>query len=236
MKANLGRNDRRGDRLHPSRFSRLYWHLVALRRIYQQFAQQYVTEFSNGVLLDYGCGNSPYRPLLEPLLHEYLGADLVGNDLADLHFEADGVLPIEDHSVHFVLSSQVLEHVVDPAHYLQESRRVLKSDGLLLLSTHGVWKYHPDPTDFWRWTSAGLKRLIEQEDFEIVDFAGIMGPIATSIQLFQDATQHLCPRMIRPLFFATCQIAMQLGDWMTDSQTISSDACVYFVVARKRPS
>jgi len=29
----------------------------------------------------------------------------------------------------------------------------------VLASTHGVMPYHPSPTDYWRWTHAGLEKL-----------------------------------------------------------------------------
>ena len=28
------------------------------------------------------------------------------------------------------------------------------------VSTHGVISYHPSPTDYWRWTHAGLEKLL----------------------------------------------------------------------------
>ena len=44
-----------------------------------------------------------------------------------------------------------------PARYLAECFRVLRPGGRLLLSTHGMFVYHPDPDDYWRWTCAGLR-------------------------------------------------------------------------------
>ncbi len=59
-----------------------------------------------------------------------------------------------------MLSTQVLEHVTDPRLYLAECHRVLRPGGPLLLSTHGIMVYHPDPVDYWRWTGAGLQRAV----------------------------------------------------------------------------
>ncbi len=44
-----------------------------------------------------------------------------------------------------------------PGLYLSECFRVLRPGGQLLLSTHGVFPYHPDPVDLWRWTCEGLR-------------------------------------------------------------------------------
>ena len=37
--------------------------------------------------------------------------------------------------------------------------RVSVSAARVLASTHGVMAYHPSPTDYWRWTHAGLEKL-----------------------------------------------------------------------------
>lgn len=43
-------------------------------------------------------------------------------------------LPIEDKSMDFVICTEVLEHVIDPTTVLNELRRVLKDDGLIITS------------------------------------------------------------------------------------------------------
>ena len=67
--------------------------------------------------------------------------------------------------------------------YLSEFNRLLKPDGLLLLSTHGTWQYHSSPIDIQRWTSYGLKKLIEKYNFQIIDFVPVLGQLAITSQL-----------------------------------------------------
>jgi hypothetical protein len=38
----------------------------------------------------------------------------------------------------------------------------VRSGGRVLASTHGVQVYHPSPSDYWRWTHTGLRRLFER--------------------------------------------------------------------------
>lgn len=223
----------RGDRLRPSRWSRLYWHLTALRAEYEACVAEYPGT-AGGTLVDYGCGNMPYRSLFPG--QAYIGADFPGNEMADVFVAADGTLPLPDGSASIVLSSQVLEHVADVPRYLAESWRVLRNDGLLLLSTHGMWKYHPDPYDFWRWTSAGLRRVLEDGGFEVLRFRGVMGLEATALQLWQDAVAPRLPRLIRPCFYRYCQGRIARADRRATSEARARDACVFMVVARKRPA
>ena len=122
----------------------------------------------------------PYRPLVETLGPKYVGCDFETNTEADEALANIGMLPLSTSSADLILSTQVLEHVVDPGRYLREANRVLRSGGVLILSTHGVWKYHPDPTDFWRWTCDGLKRVIKENGFQLEEFSGVLGPPATA--------------------------------------------------------
>ena len=110
----------------------------------------------DGRVLDYGCAEMPYRSLF-PRTIEFVGADLPGNPHASVALNPDGSLPVADASFDAILSTQVLEHVEDPVLYLAECSRVLRPGGRMLLSTHGIFVYHPDPVDLWRWTCEGLR-------------------------------------------------------------------------------
>jgi SAM-dependent methyltransferase len=45
-----------------------------------------------------------------------------------------------------------MKHLRDPARALEQIRSVLKPGGVLLASTPFIVPYHPDPTDYWRFT------------------------------------------------------------------------------------
>ncbi len=230
-----GHNPIRGDRFRRPRWDRLYWHLRCLRREIETIRDQYLTT-NRGRLVDFGNGNMPYRPLLEPYVEQYQGADLTGSPLAEIAVNEQGrVEGLADASSDFVLSNQVLEHVPDPASYLSDSeaRRLLKPAGLLFLSTHGTWRYHPDPNDYWRWTSDGLSKITREQGFEISSFRGVMGPMATAIQLFLDGSLGYLPRPLQPVYTYPLQCLMQLADAITPRKTIDQDACVYILVARR---
>jgi SAM-dependent methyltransferase len=111
-------------------------------------------------LLDVGCGVKPYAHLFDGAVAEYIGVDS-GNPMADLEGTAEE-LPVPDESFELVLCTQTLEHANDPARVVRELRRVVAPGGRVLLSTHGVQVYHPNPDDLWRWTHAGLERLFRE--------------------------------------------------------------------------
>jgi SAM-dependent methyltransferase len=184
-------------------------------------------------VLDYGCAEGPYRDFFAPQV-EYLGADLPGNPVAAIELEGDGRVPIPDESVDAVLSTQVLEHTLDPELYLRECSRVLRPGGRLLLSTHGIMVYHPDPVDLWRWTCAGLERAVSEAGFEVVRFGGVMGLAATGIQLFQDAVYYRLPKPLRALLALCAQGLISIADRIESPESKSRNALVFALVAEKR--
>jgi SAM-dependent methyltransferase len=105
-------------------------------------------------VLDVGCGDRPYAELFPGAT----GFDVPGNPHADLHGSLEAI-PVEDASFDVVLCLQVLEHVPDPAAAVHELRRVVRPGGRVLASTHGIYPFHPNPDDLWRWTHQGLERL-----------------------------------------------------------------------------
>ncbi|HJS49776.1 MAG TPA: class I SAM-dependent methyltransferase [Gaiellaceae bacterium] len=109
-------------------------------------------------VLDVGCGTKPYEPLFGPYATSFVGVDAADNPRAELRGSVEA-LPVEDRSVDVVLCNQVLEHCDDPAQAVRELMRVTVPGGRVLASTHGVMPYHPSPTDYWRWTHAGLEKL-----------------------------------------------------------------------------
>lgn len=228
----LNLTDNARERLFPPRTYGRYYIARLMREQFERIARERVTLIKDAVLVDYGCGDMPYRPLIEPLVKRYIGVDLPTNPLADAHLSPEGAAPVEDASVDVVLSSQVLEHVDDPARYLAECRRMLRPGGLLVLSTHGLWVYHPHPADWWRWTGDGLRRIIQQAGFEVIEFHGLMGLAAAGVQLLQDGLVRKLPRRLRSLAVLPMQALAELADRLHTADERRKDACVYMIVAR----
>ncbi len=157
------------------RKSRITYHVrAALSAWLQSEATRASDDLSRYRVLDVGCGGKPYLPYFEPYADAYVGVD-VGNPAADIEGSVEA-LPVDDGSFDLVLCTQVLEHVDDPAQAVRELHRVTAPGGRVLASTHGVQVYHPSPTDYWRWTHAGLERLFTQSaDWSAVDVTPVGG-------------------------------------------------------------
>jgi SAM-dependent methyltransferase len=183
-------------------------------------------------VLDYGCAEQPYRRWFGATV-QFVGADLPGNPAADVTIAPDGTLPLDGDTFDAVLSTQVLEHVSDPAAYLDECLRVLRPGGRLLLSTHGLMLYHPDPVDYWRWTGAGLERMLRSAGFEIVHTEGIVGLRAVGLQFVQDSIYFRVPRRLRAPLAAAFQGVIALTDRSRPAGGDDGNALVWAIVAEK---
>jgi len=220
----------RADRTEPKRSSRNRQCLVSLLRKLKEVID---SPFLHGnSILDYGCGDRPYESLFATKYKNYVAADIAGNSKANIVIKASGQIPADDETFDCVLSSQVLEHVVDPQTYLGEAYRVLKQGGTLIVSTHGIWPYHPDPTDFWRWTIDGIQREIRRAGFEVLMVKGVFGLESTALQLWQDATFERLPRLIQPLYTWIFQSVIGFIESRHPDKT-SDNASVYIVLARR---
>lgn len=183
------------DWLYPKRWHPYYYVLSGLTTRIKQFSIDYISKMTDPVLLDMGCGETPYRPILEPIISKYVGVDIADNQQADIHISSDGQVPLRDSCADIVLSTQVLEHVASPSNYLSECYRLLKPGGLIILSTHGYWCYHPVPTDFWRWTGPGLNKVVQEAGFQIIECQGIMSLASSAMQLLQFSTEEKAPKL-----------------------------------------
>jgi SAM-dependent methyltransferase len=104
---------------------------------------------------------------------EYIGIEIDDEDRKN-HTHADvlydgKVMPFEDKSFDSALSSEVLEHVFNPDTLLKEVNRVMKMDGIFLMTTPFFWEEHGQPYDYARYTSFGLEYILDKNGFEVVE-------------------------------------------------------------------
>lgn len=135
--------------------------------------------FVRGVYADQSNSTS-VRQALDPLLRDLgdgRGLNVGGGPVrldprlvhVDLFLEApvDCVaraekLPFADGSFDLVVSQETVEHVPDPFAAVEEMARVTRPGGRIYLQVPFVIGYHPGPEDYWRFTRAGVRTLLER--------------------------------------------------------------------------
>ncbi|HKP31957.1 MAG TPA: class I SAM-dependent methyltransferase, partial [Chitinophagaceae bacterium] len=86
----------------------------------------------------------------------------------DVYFDGKH-LPFPDGHFDSLFCSEVLEHIFDPDDALTEMHRVLKPGATALFTVPFCWNEHEVPYDYARYSSFGVKHLIEKNGFEVVE-------------------------------------------------------------------
>jgi SAM-dependent methyltransferase len=123
-------------------------------------------------VLDAGAGENKYKHRFAR--QRYCGVDLaVGDakwDYSRLDALADlGALPFRDGTFDAALNIVTLEHLAEPAQALAEIARVLARGAPLVVAAPQDWETHQAPHDYFRYTRYGLRRLLEQAGFEVIE-------------------------------------------------------------------
>jgi len=117
-----------------------------------------------GPIVEIGSRYSPGYERLADRRHFFQGKELIGCDLRP----GPGVDRVEDaESLTFaddfagtILLLETIEHLKNPDRALQEARRVLRSDGVMMISVPFSYRLHGFPTDYRRLTSSGLHEIL----------------------------------------------------------------------------
>jgi len=138
-----------------------------------------------GITLDVGCGSKPYECLYGASEYVGLEYDTPQNRLSKKaeHFYDGETFPFEDSEFDSVVANEVFEHVFNPDRFLDEVSRVLRPGGMVLMTIPFVWDEHEQPHDFARYSSFGIRSLLERHGFEMIEQRKSMDDVRVIFQL-----------------------------------------------------
>jgi SAM-dependent methyltransferase len=144
-----------------------------------------LSSFINGIVLDAGCGQKPYESLFG--CDQYVGLELDTpetrqNNKVDLFYDGKHI-PKEDDYFDSIVMFEVFEHVFNPDEFMAELYRVLKPGGVMLMTVPFVWEEHTQPYDYARYSSFGIKSILEKRGFEILEQKKTLSDIRILFQL-----------------------------------------------------
>jgi SAM-dependent methyltransferase len=117
-----------------------------------------------GKVLDIGCGNSPFKFLLNKSKTDYTGIDIENAAKFD-YYNPDKVvfdgehIPFADESFDNVILTEVLEHIENPEKIIGEMYRVLKPGGEAAVTVPWSARVHFMPYDYCRYTPFKFEKL-----------------------------------------------------------------------------
>lgn len=217
----------RRQRFHPGRLGWLVNPFYFARRGLRDGLGEFFPRLT-GRILDVGCGSKPYRELIPA--RDYVGMEIDTPDTraghtAEVYY--DGVnFPLGNAEFDGVLCSQVFEHVFTPRQFLAEIHRVLRPGGVLVLTVPFVWDEHEQPHDFARYSSFGLRSVLQEAGFEIVAQRKTLADIRVLFQLFNaylyKVTLTRRPglnRLLVPVLMAPVSVVGIVAGWILPGNT-----------------
>lgn len=126
-------------------------------------------------LIDVGGGDARYKTELLGVSNEYFNLEISKNKNVDILGSVYDI-PITKNSIDIVVLFTVLEHISEPKAALTEVARVLKKGGYVAITTVQYWHTHNHPSDYLRYTKAGLEYYCKEAGFNVVDIWSQGGP------------------------------------------------------------
>jgi SAM-dependent methyltransferase len=155
-----------GEGIHK-RFIRRFWASHKDSRVIRREIRSLMDELGGKRGLNLGCGDTTWGLNVVNLdLVRTPAVGVIGDALA---------LPFAAGSFRLVLSQEMVEHVADPFRAVREMARVLGPGGKLYLQAPFIIGYHPGPEDYWRFSRAGMRRLVEQAGLECLSVIRAIG-------------------------------------------------------------
>ena len=131
--------------------------------------------------------------------------------------------PFDDNSFDCIFAVEVMEHLENPFLFKKEVKRMLKEEGLLVLTVPFMFHPHADPFDYWRPTRMALQHLFD--DFSEVKIKNQGNRLHVILDLVSTAYRN-------NIFFRLLRI-VNLPLSLLGSNNKSTASSGYFVTAEK---
>ncbi len=157
------------------RFGLTILHPQLIISLYKRDAVNAAKKYSkNKSLIDIGCGRMPYRSILAPVVKKYVGVDhpniskLYDSQIKpEIFADITQEIPVKNSSFDVALMFEVLEYLKNPTITFSELNRILKRNGVLIMTTPFLYPLHDIPYDRNRFTNTQIKSFLNESGFKI---------------------------------------------------------------------
>ena len=187
----------------------------------------------DGLGLNIGAGLTYIDPRIKSL-------DIEKGENIDFVGKAESI-PLSDESLDLVICQEVLEHIQEPWKAMKEITRVLKPEGRLYLQVPFIIGFHPCPNDYWRFTSEGIKQVVLESQFVILESGESVGSATgfyrITVEFFSILFSIILPFMYKP-FKALFALLFYPVKWLDPLLFISKESYRisggYYVICAKK--
>ncbi len=210
----------------------IYW--ISYRRKMLDLLQERYKNFYKGVVLD--IGGRDRGKFIKPRLNvkKWIFADLNKEYNPDIILDVANMKQIDSNSIDVVNAIELFEHVKEPVKGINECYRVLKKNGVFILSIPFLTHIHADPIDFQRWTFTKWQIELIKVGFKIEKFI-IMGKIFTSLAEMLKMIIKSMGKFIMKIFHPFLELLIKLDTkpFVRNDPNLNNYHNGYFIIAKK---
>lgn len=209
-------------------------------------SDKWLLEYSKhykGILIDLGCGTAPYKDFFLQYADKYIGVDWTNtlhNSKADIISDLNKKIELANNFADTIISLSVMEHLCEPQIFLNESYRILKDGGTIILQVPFMWWIHEAPHDYFRYTPYGLKYMFEKAGYTDIQVQPTTGFFTMwflkmnyfSLRWIKGSTfrKNLTKSLLIPFWY----VAQKIAPWLDSfHRSWSLETVGFFVVAKK---
>lgn len=145
--------------------------------LFDRFIEKYKIYY-NGIVVDLGCGEAPYKEFICQYCNKYIGVDWsksLHNSKADVISDLNKEINLQSEFADVVISFSVMEHLYNPQVFLNEAYRIIKHNGKLIIQIPWQWWIHEEPYDYYRYSPYILKKMLETSGFQNINIEPMCG-------------------------------------------------------------
>ena len=218
-----------------------YHHWVSYRRILLDSLQEQFIYLYHGQVLDIGGRDRGRFQKPKDKVEKWIFADICEDYNPDIILDVTNMKQIASNSIDVINAIELFEHVINIEKGLNECHRVLKKNGILIISVPFLSPIHADPYDFQRWTDYKWKIELRECGFSIQKFI-IMGRFYTSlaemilIKLKDYRAKSIIGKFLYYVFrpFVDQTIKLDNKSGVKDNPKLSKYHSGYFIIAKKK--
>lgn len=194
--------------------------------------------YYKGVVLDIGGRDRGKFKKPKDKVEKWIFADIKEKHNPDVVLDVTDMNRIEAETTDVINAIELFEHVENPQKGLKECYRVLKKDGVMILSAPFLHPIHADPHDYQRWTAEKWKKELERIGFKIEKFI-IMGGYFTVLANMKKLFINSLPRVLRwflYLFYPLLDLLVKLDNtnYIKNNDKLNKFHGGYFIVSNKK--
>jgi len=217
--------------------NKIYYYFWATyrRKILDKLLEQN-KHYYKGIVLDIGGRDRGRFKKPKDKVEKWIFVDIEEKHNPDIVLDVTDMNKIKNESIDVINAIELFEHVENPEKGLKECRRVLKKNGVMILSIPFLYPIHADPYDFQRWTKDKWKKNLKEVGFKIEKFE-IIGRYFTVLADTIKTLIKSMPKFLK-LFFYLFYPLLDLLIRLDDFEFIQNDPELgnfhggYFIISK----